>query len=153
MWVHWRLRFSRNFQFTKLDWRGKLRNEIHEPLACVIHSMAVLLLCENLLGPSLGCLSVGAVGAVRAFLCFQAFDTATHALLVRDMVRWDEESAETKLWLYRKLLVVTFVWAMHAIANVVSGLVTAGYVCPQLRRFVRAGVEALVFCSHGRLCA
>jgi len=41
-------------------------------------------------------------------------------MLVRDMIRWDEESAETKLWLYRKLLIVFAVWAMHAIANLVS---------------------------------
>ena len=44
------------------------------------------------------------------------------------MVRWDEEWAETKLWLYRKLLIVFFVWALHAIANVVSGFVAIGDV-------------------------
>eukprot|EP00752_Nemacystus_decipiens_P001332 g1322.t1 len=68
-----------------------------------------------------------------ALLCakrvsLQAFDTATHALLVRDMVRWDEESADTKLWLYRKLLIVFFVWAIHAIANVVTRVSTATLV-------------------------
>lgn len=61
-------------------------------------------------------------------LFLQAFDTATHALLVRDMVRWDEESSGSKLWLYRKLLIVFIVWAMHAIANVVSDLSAAAYV-------------------------
>lgn len=51
---------------------------------------------------------------------FQAFDTATHALLVRDMVRWDEETAGTELGLRRTLIVVAIVWAVHAIANLVS---------------------------------
>lgn len=54
------------------------------------------------------------------FLSVQAFDTATHALIVRDMVRWDEESAERKLGLHNKFLVVSVVWAIHAIANLVS---------------------------------
>lgn len=37
------------------------------------------------------------------------------------MVRWDEEdSTETKLWLYRKLIIVSIVWALHAVANLVS---------------------------------
>ncbi len=36
------------------------------------------------------------------------------------MIRWDEESAETKLRLYRKLVIVFAVWAVHAIANLVS---------------------------------
>lgn len=49
----------------------------------------------------------------------QAFDTATHAFLVLDMIRWDEQSADTKLSLYRKLVIVFAVWAMHAIANLV----------------------------------
>lgn len=43
------------------------------------------------------------------------------------MVRWDEDSAEAKLWLYRKFFIVFFVWAMHAIANVVSYFVTSRY--------------------------
>ena len=64
--------------------------------------------------------SVVAGSRVRVLCSVQAFDTATHALLVRDMVRWDEDSAATKLWLYRKLLIVFVVWAMHAVANVVS---------------------------------
>ncbi|CAN0252340.1 unnamed protein product [Pylaiella littoralis] len=68
-----------------------------------------------------------------ALLCakrvsLQAFDTATHALIVRDMIRWDEESAETKLWLYRKLIFVSIVWALHAIANLITKTSTATLV-------------------------
>lgn len=54
------------------------------------------------------------------FVSLQGFDTATHALIVRDMVRWDEESAGRTLGLHRKLVIVSVVWAMHAIANLVS---------------------------------
>ena len=36
------------------------------------------------------------------------------------MVRWDEEAAGTELGLRRTLIVVAIVWAMHAIANLVS---------------------------------
>ena len=35
------------------------------------------------------------------------------------MVRWDEEAAERKLWLYNKFVVVSIVWSFHAIANLV----------------------------------
>lgn len=44
------------------------------------------------------------------------------------MVRWDEESTGRKLWLYRKLLIVFVVWAMHAIANLVRDFVPAGNI-------------------------
>ncbi|CAM9535527.1 unnamed protein product, partial [Hapterophycus canaliculatus] len=50
-------------------------------------------------------------------MSLQAFDTVTHALIVRDMVRWDEESAERKLDLYETFVVVSLVWVIHAIAN------------------------------------
>lgn len=50
----------------------------------------------------------------------QAFDTATHALIIRDMLRWDEESAGGQLRLRRTLLIVAVVWAMHAMANLVG---------------------------------
>ncbi|CAM9355689.1 unnamed protein product [Ectocarpus sp. 6 AP-2014] len=61
-------------------------------------------------------------------MSLQGFDTATHALIVRDMVRWDEESAERTHGLHRKLIVVSVVWAMHAIANLVTRVSTATLV-------------------------
>ncbi|CAM9825893.1 unnamed protein product [Laminaria digitata] len=61
-------------------------------------------------------------------LTLQAFDTATHALLVRDMVRWDEEAAGTELGLRRTLIIVAVVWAMHAIANLATKRSTATLV-------------------------
>ncbi|CAM9871186.1 unnamed protein product [Ectocarpus fasciculatus] len=68
-----------------------------------------------------------------ALLCvkrmsLQAFDTATHALIVRDMVRWDEDSAGRTLGLHRKLIIVSVLWAMHAIANLVTRVSTATLV-------------------------
>eukprot|EP00904_Undaria_pinnatifida_P009355 jgi/Undpi1/554/HiC_scaffold_10.g04018.m1 len=68
-----------------------------------------------------------------ALLCIkrvtlQGFDTATHALLVRDMVRWDEEAAGTELGLRRTLRIVVVVWAVHAIANLVTKMSTATLV-------------------------
>lgn len=46
-------------------------------------------------------------------------------MIVRDMLRWDEESAGTQLGLHRKLLVVAIVWAVHAIANQVMDVTLA----------------------------
>ena len=51
----------------------------------------------------------------------QGFDTVTHALVVRDMLRWDEEeSSEPGLGLCRTLIFVVVVWAIHAVGNIVS---------------------------------
>lgn len=49
----------------------------------------------------------------------QGFDTVTHALIVRDMLRWDENSPGSQSGLHRTLVIVSVVWAMHAMANLV----------------------------------
>lgn len=53
-------------------------------------------------------------------LLSQGFDTVTHALIIRDMLRWDEEEAsELRIGLGRTLIVVAAIWAVHAMANIV----------------------------------
>lgn len=52
----------------------------------------------------------------------QGFDTVTHALILRDMIRWDEEMVSGSLGLRRALVLLFPIWAIHAIGNLVRDM-------------------------------
>ncbi|KAG5175105.1 hypothetical protein JKP88DRAFT_203862 [Tribonema minus] len=71
-----------------------------------------------------------------------AFDSLTHVLIVRDLVSGRMTRSVASAELERLVVITSLVWALHALANVVTGLSTATLMV----RLAKAILE--VFASH-----
>lgn len=81
---------------------------------------------------------------------FQAFDTTTHALIVRDMLSWDERFSGRELGLRSILLVVGAVWAVHAVASLVRVSKMKQPSTPQSKQKSATMSGLTVCCREGR---